>query len=1089
MSSHPQRQPATQHHLYQLQHRGGPTTAGAVRSEPEVVRIGLLGGFRLWIGPRLIKEDRWRLRKARSLLKLLALASGHSLHREQVMETLWPGVGMHKAANNLHQIVRALRRAIEPSALATSSSAVASSGYLLLRDEQLSLCPDSPLWVDVEAFEQAATTARHAPLEPAAFRAARDLYAGELLPEDRYEPWLQERRAQLRELYLTLLLELGALYEERREFGEAIEALCRIVAEESTHEGAQVGLMRLYALSGRRREALSQYERLREALYKEFGTEPEAATRRLQQEIWAGTFPHSSDSSSAGFPARVEEARSASEAPSRRHYLPLARTSFIGRERETLEVKRLLAMTRLLTLTGAGGCGKTRLALKVASDLVGAYPDGVWLVDLAPLSEAEMVQQAVAQALGVREQTGRALLETLKDTLRSRKMLLVVDNCEHLVEALVGLVDTLLDSCPGLRVLATSRETLNAAGEVNWVVPSLIVPDSHQEAYTPQELEGYESVRLFVERAHQRNPSFELSSPNGRAVAQVCRRLDGIPLAIELAAGRMGVLSAEQLASRLEDSLKLLTGGPTAEPRHRTLRATLEWSHELLSEPERTLFRRLSVFAGGWTLEAAEEVCSGVGIEQDDVLDILSKLVDKSLVVAEVSPGVEGELRYRMLEPIRQYCQERLEESREADATRDRHAASFLALAEKAGPELRGLRQVPWLKRLDTEQNNVRAALAWLLGKGESETAARIGWALWLFWWMHGHFTEGRRWMEETLAKGVSMPAAPRAKALFVAGTMADGQADRRSAQPLLEESLMHFRELGDKLGSALALSGAGLVAVGQGRHERGVALFQEAVDLFLEIGERWGASVTLSFSAVGWFGRGDPIRAKRLAERGLELAREIGSSEAISVACHAGTMAAQAEGDHERARRLLQEGMVHAAEAGNETNVAYCLEGLAALAASEGSLACAGRLWGAAEALMEQIEVTAYIYAPDRSAYQDRVSAARAQLDEAAWQTAWTEGRVMTPQRAIEYAISEDVEREPPTLVAVPEQQPPPADEPTDMLTAREQDVALLVGRGLTNRQIAQELSISKHTVANHVRKTLKKLGLRSRIQISSIS
>jgi predicted ATPase/DNA-binding SARP family transcriptional activator/DNA-binding CsgD family transcriptional regulator len=1088
MSSHPQRQPATQHHLYQLQHRGGPTTAGAVRSESEVVRIGLLGGFRLWIGPRLIKEDRWRLRKARSLLKLLALASGHSLHREQVMEAIWPGVGMHKAANNLHQIVRALRRAIEPSALATSSSAVACSGYLLLRDEQLSLCPDSPLWVDVEAFEQAATTARHAPLEPAAFRAARDLYAGELLPEDRYEPWLQERRAQLRELYLTLLLELGALYEERREFGEAIEALSRIVADDPRHEGAQVGIMRLYALSGRRREALSQYERLREALFREFGTEPDASTRRLQQEIWAGTFPHYSDSSPAGFPARVEEAHSASGAPSRRHNLPLERTSFVGRERETLEVKRLLAMTRLLTLTGAGGCGKTRLALKVASDLVGAYPDGVWLVDLAPLSEAEMVPQAVAQALGVREETGRTLLETLEDDLRSRKMLLVVDNCEHLVEALVDLVDTLLDSCPGLRVLATSRETLNAAGDVNWVVPSLIVPDSHQEAYTPQELEGYESVRLFVDRANQRKPSFELTSSNGRAVAQVCRRLDGIPLAIELAAGRMGVLLAEQLASRLEDSLKLLTGGRTADPRHRTLRATLEWSHELLSDPERTLFRRLSVFAGGWTLEAAEEVCSGVGIEQDDVLDILGNLVDKSLVVAETSPGVEGELRYRMLEPIRQYGQERLEESGEADATRDRLAASFLALAEQAGPELRGPRQVQWLKRLDTEQNNVRAAMAWLVGQGESETAARIGWALWLFWWMHGHFTEGRRWMEETLAKGISMPAAPRAKALFVAGTMADGQADRRSAEPLIEESLMHFRELGDKLGTALALSGAGLVAVGQGRHEQGVALFQEAVDLFLEIGERWGASVTLSFLAVGWFGRGDPIRAKRLAERGLELAREIGSSEAICVACHAGTMAAQAEGDHERARGLLQEGLVLAAEAGNETNVAYCLEGLAALAASEGSLARAGRLWGAAEALMEQIEVTAYIYTPDRSSYQDRVSAARARLDEAAWQTAWTEGREMTPERGIEYALSEEVEREPPTLVAVPEQSSP-ADEPTERLTAREQEVALLVGRRLTNRQIAQELSISEHTVANHMRKILKKLGLRSRIQISTFS
>jgi predicted ATPase/DNA-binding CsgD family transcriptional regulator len=705
------------------------------------------------------------------------------------------------------------------------------------------------------------------------------------------------------------------------------------------------------------------------------------------------------------------------------------------------------------------------------------------------LSDPTLIAQAVAQALGVREQPVRPLVQTLKDTLRSRKMLLVVDNCEHLVEAVLGLVDSLLDSCPGLRVLATSRETLRVAGEVNWVVPSLTVPYSRQEAYTPQELESYESVRLFVERAHQRNASFELTLRNGRAVAQVCRRLEGVPLAIELAAGRMGVLSAEQLASRLEDSLKLLTGGRTADPRHRTLRATLEWSHELLSEPERTLFRRLSVFAGGWTLEAAEEVCTGEGIEQDDVLDILSKLVDKSLVVAEASPSVEGELRYRMLEPIRQYGQERLGESREADATRDRHAASFLALAENAGPELRGPRLIPWLKRLDTERDNVRGAMRWLLGEGESQTVARIGWALWLFWWMHGHFSEGRRWMEEALAKGCAMSASFRAKALFVAGTMADGQADRRSAEPVLEESLVHFRQLGDKLGSALALSGTGLVAVGQGRHERGVALFHEAVDLFLEIGERWGASVTFSFLAVGWFGRGDAIRAKRLAERGLELARDIGSPEAICVACHAGSMAAQAEGDHERARVLLQEGLVLAAEASNETNVAYCLEGLAAAAASEGRLERAGGLWGAAEALLEKIEVAAYIYAPHRSVYQGQVRAARARLDEAAWQTAWTEGRAMTPEQAIEYALSEVVEREPPTLVAVPEQQPPPADEPTERLTAREQEVALLVGRGLTNRQIAQELSISEHTVANHVRKILKKLGLRSRIQISSFS
>src|SRR5215218_6543617 len=1060
--------------------RTPPTPQGG--GAPETLRIWLLGGFKVSVGSRSIGEQEWHLRKAVSLLKLLALAHGHRLHREQAMDLLWPDLEPKAALNNLNYALHVGRRTLEPSALAGS----AASRYLHLQGEQLVLCLDSPLWVDAEAFEEAAVTARHA-LEPAAFRAAIDLYTGELLPGDRYEAWVEERRAELRGLYLSLLLALATLYEERKEFELGIEALSRVVAVEPTHEAAQVGLMRLYAVLGRRREALGHYERFRETLLGEFGTEPEAATTRLQQEIWAGAFPPA-DSPPVDFLPQEEAPFPAGAA--RRHNLPLERTSFIGRDRERLEVKRLLAMTRLLTLTGAGGCGKTRLALEVARDLVGAYPDGVWLVDLAPLSEAELVPQAVAQALGVREQPGRPLVQTLKDTARSRKMLLVVDNCEHLVEAVVGLVDSLLDSCLGLRVLATSRETLNAAGEVTWVVPSLTVPHSRQEvAYTHQELEAYESVRLFVDRAHQRKPSFELTLRNGQAVAQVCRRLEGIPLAIELAVGRMGVLSAEQLALRLEDSLKLLTGGRTADPRHRTLRATLEWSYELLSEPERTLFRRLSVFAGGWTLEAAEEVSSGEDIEQDDVLDILSKLVDKSLVVAEASPGVEGELRYRMLEPIRQYCQERLQESGEADATRDRHAASFLALAEKAGPELRGPRQIPWLKRLDTEQDNVRAAMTWLLEQGESEKAARIGWSLWLFWWMHGHFTEGRRWMEQALAKGVSMPAAPRAKALYVAGTMADGQADRRSAEPLLEESLVLFRELKDKLGSAFALCGAGLVAVGQGRYERGIALFQEAVDLHLKLGERWAASVVFSFLAVGWFGQGDSSRAKRVAEQGLELAREVGAAEAICVACFAGAMVAQAERENERARGLLQEGMVHAAEAGNETNVAYCLEGLAALAASEGSQARAGRLWGAAEALLEQIEVTAYIYAPDRSAYQDRVRAARAQLGEAAWQAAWSEGREMTPEQAVGYALSEDVEREPPTLlVAMPEQHPP-ADEPTERLTAREQEVALLVSQGLTNRRIAQELSISEHTVANHVGNILRKLGLRSRAQVSSIS
>jgi predicted ATPase len=593
---------------------------------------------------------------------------------------------------------------------------------------------------------------------------AIDLYAGELLPEDRYEGWVEERRAQLKELYLSLLSALGALYEERKEFEMGIEALSRVVGEEPTHEGAHGGLMRLYALLGRRREALSQYERLREALFRGFGTEPDAATTTLQQQIWAGTFPHHSDSPSADLPARDEEARSDVGAPSRRHNLPLARTSFIGREQEKLEVKRLLAMTRLLTLTAAGGCGKTRLAVEVASDLVGAYPDGVWLVDLAPLSDPTLVAQAVAQALSVREQPGRALLQTLKDTLRSRKILLVVDNCEHLMEAVVGVVDALLDSCPDLRILATSRERLDTAGEVNWVVPSLKMPDA-RGASTSQELEAYESVRLFLERARQRDHSFVLSVRNARAVAQVCRRLEGIPLAIELAAARVGTLSVEQVSKRLEGSLELLTrGGRTAVPRHRTLKGTLDWSYDLLSGCERKVFRKLSVFAEGWTLEALEAVGSDEGVAESEVLELLSGLVEKSLVVAKGFD--EGAARYRLLEPVKQYALEMLEERGEAEEAKRAHAQYFLALSEQAESELLGPREAQWYDRLEEEHDNIRAALVYSLEGAEPELGLRLAGAIWWFWHRHGHLSEGLRWLDEGLAKGSRASAIARVKAL-----------------------------------------------------------------------------------------------------------------------------------------------------------------------------------------------------------------------------------------------------------------------------------------------------------------------------------
>jgi non-specific serine/threonine protein kinase len=391
----------------------------------------------------------------------------------------------------------------------------------------------------------------------------------------------------------------------------------------------------------------------------------------------------------AGIPADREKAATGGE---RRHNLPVAQSGFVGREREMEEVRRALSATRLLTLTGAGGSGKTRLALEVARDLVEDYPDGVWLVELASVSEGNVVPGAVAAALGLRERPDLPFADALVEFLRSRRVLLVLDNCEHLLEGCARLVDTLLVSCENLQILATSREALGVAGETNWMVPSLTVPDEGQPP-DPRNLGRYEAVQLLVERARSRSPGFVLTPENAEAVARVCRRLDGIPLAVELAPARMGTLSVEQISERLGDSLGFLTTGErTRAPRQRTLRATLEWGHGLLSGPEQELFGRLSVFAGGWTLEAAEEVGAGRDTQEGEVLDLLSSLVDKSLVVAEAFGS--GVPRYRLLEIVRQYAAEKLAAGGEEEAVRQRHALFFLGLAERAEPELSATEQV-----------------------------------------------------------------------------------------------------------------------------------------------------------------------------------------------------------------------------------------------------------------------------------------------------------------------------------------------------------------------------------------------------------
>jgi predicted ATPase/DNA-binding SARP family transcriptional activator/DNA-binding CsgD family transcriptional regulator len=1066
----------------------------------ETVRVKLLGRFTISVGSRTISQDEWRLRKAANLIKLLALAPGHRLHREQLMEALWPDLETNAASNNLRRVLHSTRKTLDPAV---------GSRYLASEEGWLALCPGGKLWVDVDSFEEAAATARRE-REPAAYRAALELYTGELLPADRYEEWAEDRRQQLRRLDLALLVELADIYEERGEYAPAIEALTRVTAEEPAHEDAHAALMRLYALSERQAEALRQYERLEGALFRELGVGPNASSRALREEISSNDFllkGRRNRGIPPGDPASLG-----------RHNLPATRSSFVGRETELRNVKRDLAMTRLLTLTGAGGCGKTRLALEVARELVGAYPDGVWLVEFAPLSEGALVAQALASVLGVKEQPERSLTDALVDYLRAKQMLLVLDNCEHLIDSVARLADTLLNSCPHLRVLATSRESLNVEGELNWLVPSLSVPSLEQSPRV-EELAGYESVRLFVERAQHRNPAFSLTPENAHAVARICERLDGIPLAIELAAAKVG-LSVEQIAARLDDSLRLLTsGGRTASPRQRTLRGTLEWSYALLSERERRLFGRLSVFAGGWTLEAAEVVGAEGDTEQGDILDLLSRLVEKSLVVAEATGG--GGVRYRMLEPIRQYAQEKREERGEADEVRRQHASFFLALAEDAEPKLQGPEDVEWLERLETEHDNMRAALSWARERGEDEVALRLAGALGWFWESHGHYSEGRRWLEEALAQDDRASVAARVKALDRLSSLVEGQGDLDRAEALAQEGIKLSEQAG--LGGSVAamfLRTLGWIAMIRGNYAQMKEVFEESLGLSRDADDKWGIADALLGLGTAINSLDDRERGKELYQEGIRLARELGyaaalarfllslgytlllegdyergaalNEEAVAVFREHGYKgdfelaldnlgwAALLQGDYDRARPSYQESLTLCKELGDKMIASESLDGLACIAAAEGEAERAARLFGAAEALREAV---GHHHMPEDDALREPYMAtARSQLDEASWEEAWVEGRAMSMEQAIDHALSEQKPTPPPS----PESELP-SSEGSPSLTRREREVAILVTQGLANRQIASELVLSEHTVHHHVTNILKKLNLSSRQQVAS--
>jgi non-specific serine/threonine protein kinase len=749
----------------------------------------------------------------------------------------------------------------------------------------------------------------------------------------------------------------------------------------------------------------------------------------------------------------------------------------VGREREISALKELLdGDTRLLTLTGPGGSGKTRLASAAAMEVVENFEEGVWWVELAPLSDPDLVGQAVARVLNVPEAPGRSVAATITDDLRDLEILLVLDNCEHLVEACALLADALLRACPNLSILATSREALGVAGERNVPVPPLSSPEA--QGLSAQELEGFEAVRLFVERASYRRPDFALDARNGPAVAEICRRLDGMPLAIELAAAKTRMLSVEQISSRLDDSFRLLKSeSRTLDPRQRTLRAAIDWSHDLLDDPERLLLRRLSMFAGGFTLEAAEAVCHGEGMDEDDVLEVLAHLVDKSLVLVG-EPDAE-DARYRQLETIRQYGREKLQESGEIDPVSLRHARYFLTLSEEAEPDLRGPDQVVRFRQLEAESDNFRAALSWSLHEEDepSEERAEIGLrltvALWLFWNIQGS-TEGRRWVEEALRK-TSKRTAARARALGGAGWMLLWGGDYRRAISLLEESIALFKELGETDEAAISLAYLGMTAVRQADEEHVPSLREEAEALRREpsLGQRALAEL-LFFLAAAASNESDFQKAMALFEESLVVFRDLEDARGISRCLISFGMVSVMGRDYDQTEAVARKGLESVRELGDRPGTSFALLVEAALAGVRNEPARAARLWGAAEALREAIGLSMGHQDRVDYDYEGRVAAARAQLDDAAWQAAWNEGRAMSPEQAVDYALQSRATKR--------DTSPSPPETYPAGLSAREVEVLKLVAQGLTNAQIARELFISPNTVNRHLNSVYRKLDVTSR-------
>jgi predicted ATPase/DNA-binding SARP family transcriptional activator len=890
-------------------------------------------------------------RKPRSLLALLLLSANENVPAEQLIDGLWGEKPPATAPNTLQVYVSQLRK------LVGDRLATGGAGYTLRVE------PDE---LDAAKFERLAAEATTALARGAHAEAlaladeALGLWRGPALADLQYEAFAQPETLRLEELRLAAIETRIEAALGLGKHDQVIGELEGLVAEHPVRERFRALLMLALYRAGRQAEALETYREAHRVFLDELGLEPGPELRELEQAI-------------------LRQDESLSRRPLPEGNVPVPVSTLVGRTRDLEEICATLrsGSSRLLTLTGPGGAGKTRLGIEAANALAAELTDGTFFVPLDAIREPALLLPAIAHALGVRESAERPLIESLTERLAGRRVLVLLDNFEQLAHA-APLLSEILEAAPSLTFLVTSRAALRLTGEREYPIDPLSPSDA---------------VALFVDRAQAADPSFRLTEENAAALEEICARLDGLPLALELAAARTKLLPPQAMLARLDERLELLSRGPRDKPaRHRALRDTIGWSYELLAAEEQALFARLSVFSGGCTLESAVAVC-------DASLDATAALLDDSLLERA------GE-RLRMLETIREYALERLDEDESATDVRRRHAEHFLKLAESESPAS----QADWLAQLDVERDNLRAALAWAFEAGENRLALRLASSLWEFWWVRGHLAEGRRWLDEAIERGGSEPSDIRARALHAAASLATRQGDYERAAELSEQSLALWEELGDVSGTARALLSLGTVAAEQGDQERAISLSERAAELYRESGDRRGHALAVSNLGGIALERGEYAKAASLSEQAYGLFETLEDSEGMAFALVNQGFAALSEHEHERALDLLRQALRRLAELGFRDVIGYCFEGLAAVLAFTGQADASARLLGAAEALRESLGVD--LAPAERKTHEETADAVRGALGEEQFSAGWRLGRELALDEAIAYALAAEPAR-----------------------------------------------------------------------------